>query len=400
MAEEIRFPRLGWSMEEGRFVQWLKRDGDLVREGDILFEMEGEKALQEIESVGNGILKIAADAPQPDEVVQVGRLLGYLLLPNEKVPTDGSPSQPTDLTNVQPKEDEQGPQETEPSESSIIERRDIATPRARRLAQETGVVWNELTGSGRDGRIRESDVRQAAEAISASSVREPQTGANRFTPRRKMIAERLRKSREHTIPVTLTTQVDVSKLVAYREMQKKMQNLRVPAFTDLFAKHAAIVLARHPAMSVRWNQAHTELHDVPASQFHIGIAVDTADGLLVPVIRDVSTRSLDEIVIQSKALIEKARTGRLTKEEMSGGVLSITNLGSFGIDAFTPIINVPEIAILGLGAIRREPTYDAHGQVKAVDRMVLSLTFDHAAVDGAPAAAFLKDLVSEIESVD
>lgn len=399
MAEEIRFPRLGWSMEEGRFVQWLKSDGDLVREGEILFEMEGEKALQEIESVGNGILKIAADAPQPDEVVQVGRLLGYLLLPNEKVPEDGSPSQPTVLSDVQPKADEQGPQGIEPAEDSISESRVIATPRARRLAQETGVVWSELVGSGRDGRIREADVRNAAKALNVSSQGVHKDGANRFTPRRKMIAERLRMSREQTIPVTLTTQVDVSQLVAYREMQKKMQNVRVPAFTDLFAKHVAIVLARHPAMSIRWNHDHTELHDVPASEFHIGIAVDTSDGLLVPVIRDVSTKSLDEIVSQSKALIEKARSGRLTREEMSGGVLSITNLGSFGIDAFTPIINAPEIAILGLGAIRREPMFDAYGQVKAVERMVLSLTFDHAAVDGAPAAAFLKDLVSEIESV-
>lgn len=405
MAEEIRFPRLGWSMEEGRFIQWLKRDGDLVREGEVLFEMEGEKALQEIESVGNGILKIAAEAPQPGDVVQVGHLLGYLLLPNEvalevapELPVDAKDSAQESVTihlQVEPPESKSLPDVVEKNGLSAA----VASPRARRLAGEIGIDWQEVEGTGRAGRVREEDIRRvAADAQSKKGPRNLPSGKNRFTPRRKIIAERLRKSRELTVPVTLTTKVDVSRLVTYRELQKKLQSARIPAFTDLFAKHVALVLTRHPAMAVRWNHDHTELLEISSEAFHIGIAVDTEDGLLVAVLKNVYSKTIDDIVTESKALIEKARAGRLNNEEMSDGVISISNLGAYGIDAFTPIINVPEIAILGLGAIRREPILDKSGQWQVCDRMMLSLTFDHAAIDGAPAAAFLRDLVKEIEA--
>lgn len=405
MAEEIRFPRLGWSMEEGKFIQWLKRDGELVREGDPLFEMEGEKALQEIEAVGNGILKIADDAPAPDEVVAVGKLLGYLLLPNEllseaipKPSLDSGDGASVELKGGLLAEaeiclpiDEDASFETLPI---------AASPRARRLADSLGIDWHAVHGTGRDGRIREADVREFADRHLSNDTPTSKVKGNLFTPRRKMIAERLRLSRTLTVPVTLTTKVDVSRLVVLRELQKKMQSTRVPAFTDLFAKYVAIVLARHPAMAVRWNEDHSVLSEVPALDFHIGIAVDTKDGLLVPVVRDVYSKSIDDIVTQSKTLIEKARAGRLNKDEMNDGVISITNLGAYGIDAFTPIINVPEIAILGLGTIRKEPAFDDRAQLVTKEVMVLSLTFDHAAVDGASAAAFLKDLVSEISAVN
>jgi len=414
MAEEIRFPRLGWSMEEGRFIQWLKRDGDLVREGEVLFEMEGEKALQEIESVGNGILKIAVDAPQPGDVVQVGHLLGYLLLPNEAAPNtapNAAPELPGDAENsaresvtihlqVEPPKSEsllqvdKMPEVAEKNELPAA----VASPRARRLAGELGIDWQAVEGTGRDGRVREEDIRRVVASTPSKKVPKLPSGKNIFTPRRRIIAERLRKSRELTVPVTLTTKVDVSRLVTYRELQKKMQSVHVPAFTDLFAKHVALVLARHPAMAVRWNHDHTELLEISIDALHIGIAVDTADGLLVPVLKNVYSKTIDDIVLESRILIEKARAGRLSNIEMSDGVISLSNLGAYGIDVFTPIINVPEIAILGLGAIRREPIFDKLGQVQDCQRMTLSLTFDHAAIDGAPAASFLRDLVKEIEA--
>ena len=178
-----------------------------------------------------------------------------------------------------------------------------------------------------------------------------------------------------------------------------MQAAHVPGYADLFAKYVALVLARHPAMAVRWNDDHSELYSVPTSEFHIGLAVDTSEGLLVPVLRHVYDSPIEKIVEQSKELIGKARSGKLSMRDMSPGVISITNLGAWGIDAFTPIINIPEIAILGLGAIRKEPIVAADGQIVVRERMVLSLTFDHAAVDGAPAADFLKDLVTDIESL-
>jgi pyruvate dehydrogenase E2 component (dihydrolipoamide acetyltransferase) len=165
------------------------------------------------------------------------------------------------------------------------------------------------------------------------------------------------------------------------------------------AKLVASVLGRHPSMAVRWNEDHSDLIPATEEQFHVGIAVDTADGLLVAVVRDVANQPLESVVQQSRALIERSRSGRLTRDEMGGGLLTITNLGAYGIDHFTPIINAPEIAILGMGAIQRQPWFDAENRLVPQHRMGISLTFDHAAIDGAPAAAFLKDLVDSIETV-
>lgn len=147
-------------------------------------------------------------------------------------------------------------------------------------------------------------------------------------------------------------------------------------------------------MAVVWDTQHKGLIPVPHDQIHIGIAVDTPDGLLVPVVQQVGLKSLQTVTQESRKLIEQARTGRLPKTAMQGGVFTITNLGSYGIEAFTPIINLPEIAILGLGAIRREPVVMPDGQIMARDRITLSLSFDHAAVDGAPAASFLRDIAA------
>ena len=491
MAEEIRFPRLGWSMEEGRFVGWLRKSGDTIREGEPLFEMEGEKAVQEIESVGSGILFIPTTAPEPDSVLGVGAVLGYLLapgevppgeaggpiasaggaktdgsnhdrspqeqllagglgLPEEELPQDdsdtseqgvaatsspGGPASPSvrrqarqlgvdiarvvgsgrsgrvtaadvarhsrsevDAAILEIESEEMASQRDASTDTMDSVQGKTASPRARRAAKALGIDWRDVPGSGRSGRVREADVVGAARGQSRKPT-SSSSSSKRFGPRRKAIADRLRASQRATVPVTLHTVADVTGLVAYREQQKVLQSSYVPAYTDLIAKLLAVVLDRHPAMAVRWNGDHTDLDEVPRDAFHIGIAVDTPDGLLVPVVRSVGSRSIEGVVEESRRLIARAREGRLTREEMSGGVMTITNLGAYGIDGFTPIINLPEIAILGLGAIRREPVFREGDRVEARDRMVLSLTFDHAAIDGAPAAAFLKELVTTIEGM-
>ncbi|HUQ70775.1 MAG TPA: dihydrolipoamide acetyltransferase family protein [Planctomycetaceae bacterium] len=388
MPHEIRIPRLGWSMEEGTFVGWLKPPGADVAVGEPLFELEGEKALQEIESVDAGTLYVPPDAPSPGSTIHVGALLGYLLAPGEAIPSASSPAVAppevvTERTLVSPglaSSPTAGPSD-----------HPIATPRAKRVAAELGVDWNTLSGTGRDGRIRESDVRADAPAVDRSTVKP-------LSARRKAIADRLRLSRERTIPVTLTTVADATSLVALRDQFKSAQALVVPAYTDLVACLAARVLKRHPAMAVRWQSDYQSLIPISGDQFHIGIAVDTADGLLVPIVRDVLRKPLLQVAQESKTLVDRARTSRLTTAEMQEGVLTITNLGAYGIDAFTPIINAPEIAVLGLGAIRREPVVLPDDRIVPRQRMTLSLTFDHAAVDGAPAAAFLKDIAGAIEN--
>jgi len=388
---EIRIPRLGWSMDEGTFVGWLIQPGSEIAVGQALFELEGEKATQEIESVDAGRLFIPADSPEPGSLIPVGTLVGYLLEPGEEPPQSGAGSTPQPAAVVAPPSAvavfvSHSP---EPSANGLV-----ASPRAQRVAAELGVNWTTLAGSGKEGRIREADVRSA----SVSGTATPRAAINLMTPRRKVIAERLRKSLDRTVPVTLTTTIDATELVGLRERFKKSPSALVPSYTDMAACVAARVLARNPQFAIRWDADHQNLSSLAADDLHIGIAVDTPDGLLVPVIRRVAKKSLPVVAAESMELIERAREGRLAGADMQGGVFTITNLGGFGIDAFTPIINDPEIAILGLGAIRREAVVLAEDHIALRWRLTLSLTFDHAALDGAPAARLLREISNAMES--
>jgi pyruvate dehydrogenase E2 component (dihydrolipoamide acetyltransferase) len=457
MTIEIRIPRLGWSMEEGTFLGWCKKSGEQVSVGEPLFELEGEKAAQEIESLDTGILYIPPDAPQPGSVVPVGGLLGYLLAADDSTPDKSFPKgDVTDEKRLAPISQKSAPS-TPPAAGPSVRRlarqlgvtltdvvgrgpsgritledvrshaqpvrsagkrakisqevdtprnsgRRIASPRAKRVAAELGVNWTILRATGRGGRVREADVRAAYEdQILSGSQPRTSTGllgaqAIPLTSRRRVIAARLRRSRERTVPVTLTTTADVSHLVALRVQFKSAAAAIIPSYTDMTAALVAKLFRRHPAMAVRWDPDREVLFRIADNQFDMGIAVDTPDGLLVPVIRDVAAKSLRQITQESQELIERARAGRLTAAEMQEGAFTITNLGAMGIDAFTPIISYPEIAILGLGAIRREPVVLPDDRIVARERMTLSLTFDHAAVDGAPAATFLRDISQALEN--
>jgi pyruvate dehydrogenase E2 component (dihydrolipoamide acetyltransferase) len=261
-----------------------------------------------------------------------------------------------------------------------LQRPGISSPRARRVATELGIDISKLQGSGRNGRIRERDVRAATQTgetgkgVALSSVR-------------KAGVERLVKSVRSTVPVTLTTTADVTELV------KRRKQLAV-GFTDLFVKATAFALQQHPLLAARWADDHLVLPET----VNIGIAVDTDAGLLVPVIPDAASLSVQQIAERSRELIGRARTGKLTSKDFQNGNFTITNLGMFGIDAFTPIINYPECAILGLGRIRRLPVF-VDDKVVARDEVALSLTFDHRVVDGAPAARFLQALSSQLTAI-
>jgi pyruvate dehydrogenase E2 component (dihydrolipoamide acetyltransferase) len=234
------------------------------------------------------------------------------------------------------------------------------TPRARRIAAELSVDIAKLKGTGKGGRIREADVRAAAPSQPPPSLR-------------NTIAKRMEQSHQNTVPVTLTTKADATNLVALRQQA---------SYNVLIARLAAHALEKHPALGGP----------------HIGIAVDTPQGLLVPVLRDVAATSLADLSRRSQDLIAAARERRLRPEDLTGGTFSITNLGAFGIDAFTPVINYPEAAVLGIGAIRKEVVVRDNGDFGVRDQITLSLTFDHRVVDGAPAARFLQDLVRLIEA--
>jgi len=219
--------------------------------------------------------------------------------------------------------------------------------------------------------------------------------------RRRAIAQRMLASREETAPVTLHCRADVTELVALRKRLKAAGADPLPAFTDLVAVAAAGALVRHPVMGGCWAPDGRLVLPGPAD-LHVGIAVDTEAGLVVPVVRDVGRRSLAEVAAASRDLVARARAGGLVAADMEGGVFTVTNLGGFGVEAFTPIINLPQTAILGLGAIRPEPAVteaaDGTRTVAIREVMALSLTFDHCRVDGAPAARFLADLRAVLEA--
>jgi pyruvate dehydrogenase E2 component (dihydrolipoamide acetyltransferase) len=204
-------------------------------------------------------------------------------------------------------------------------------------------------------------------------------------------------SRQQTVPVTLSTKADATNLVNLREQFKSAgQHSPIPTYQDLIMMLVAELLTRHPTLAGRWEDDAIVLP--AADEIHIGIAVDTADGLLVPVVRNVRGLSVTEVAAQTRQLIDRACAGQLSANEMQGGVFTITNLGAFGIDAFTPIINFPESAILGLGAIRREPVVLDDGQIVARHQWSLNLTFDHRAIDGAPAARFVQELMNAVSN--
>jgi pyruvate dehydrogenase E2 component (dihydrolipoamide acetyltransferase) len=271
----------------------------------------------------------------------------------------------------------------------------VASPRARRLASSLGIDWKLLIGSGAGGRIRECDVKAASTNLTSPITTAGKAQRIPISKKRKLIAQRLVASRQLTVPVTLTTKADATNLVNLRNQFKSTNGTHpIPSFQDIITKLVAEVLKEHMFLAGRWDE---DVIVLPAHhELHIGMAVDTEDGLLVPVIRNVAGLNLRDVAVQSKSLVQQAREGKITAAQMQGGVFTITNLGAFGIDSFTPVINYPEAAILGLGAIRKEPVFLDDGKVVAQLQLALSLTFDHRIVDGAPAARFLQALVSAI----
>ena len=386
---EITIPRLGWSMEEGTFSEWLKHDGDWVQKGEMLFVLESDKAAQEIESFDEGMLRIGPAGPKPGVTVQVGQTIGYLVareeaatfeVPKGLIATIKETTLDTSPVVATAPSDDEGPD---------FGSRPVASPRAKRAAQERRFEWQTLAGTGRGGRVRERDVLAAA-SDAKRPVPAPISSATRRT-----IAERMLASLQSTAPVTLTTKVDAANLINLRSQFKAAAEDNVaPTISDIVIKLAAIALKSHPDLNARWQDEQV----VRLDDIHIGLAVDTDAGLVVPVLRDVTKLGLKEIAARSRSLIERARQRRLSADDLRGGTFTVTNLGMYGIDAFTPIINPPETAILGLGAVRREAVVLDDERIVPSHVMTLSLTFDHRVVDGAPAARFLQTLRSLIEN--
>ena len=415
MPTAITLPRLGWSMEEGVFIEWLKREGESVKPGDALFTIESDKAAQEVEAIDAGVLHVPANGPQRGDKIKVGAAIGYLLADGEtpeairgpstqvaavvdreprKEPARGAsasgiakPERPRALAAGLATESTQGASLTSAASPATP-----ASPRARRAAHEKGVSLEHVSPSGASGRIRERDVLKVWNERSADSENWEVLETH---PMRRTIAERMVRSLSSTASVTIHRRCDAVELVNLRgQLKDAAAAADGPSFNDILMKIVAGALRRHPMLAARWVADQIE---IPKS-LHIGFAVDTEHGLFVPVIRDVLHLSLREVTGASRALIAAARARELKQEQMQDGCFTITSLGSFGVEAFTPIINHPQTAILGVGAIRREAVAMEDGTFANRHQLTLSLTFDHRIVDGAPAARFLQNVCERIEN--
>jgi pyruvate dehydrogenase E2 component (dihydrolipoamide acetyltransferase) len=374
MPIEVSVPRLGWNMDTGTFAGWLKADGEVVRPGDALFRLEGEKATEEIETLDGGVLRLLPDGPEVGDTVAVGAIIGHLLMPDESPTTAAPATAPGETPEIV----------TDNRSSPAV------SPRARRTAKRQGVNVSHLTGTGTTGRVRERDVLAVAPLTGCTTDVIP------HTPIRRTTAMRMVASLRETAPVTLHTTVDAANLANLREQFKASQQVGgepVPSYTDFLVKLAGFALQQHQILTSRWTDAGM----VPAARIDIGVAVDTDAGLLVPVVRDVPALGLRSLAARTRALIELARAGRLPVSDMNGGCFTVSNLGAFGIDTFTPVINPPEAAVLGIGRLDRRPVVRGN-EVVIREQLTLSLTFDHRITDGAPAARFLQALARLIEN--
>ena len=260
-----------------------------------------------------------------------------------------------------------------------------ASPVARRIAQEHGIDLATVQGTGPDGRIGEQDVRAALAAREAAAAYRVEP----LSPMRKTIARRMLESLQTTAQLTLMAEIDVTELVALRTRLKQRFDV---SYTDLIVKAAALALAEHPHCNAWLVDDELRLW----SAVHIGVAVALDAGLVVPVVRDAQSKGVEAIAAEVKALAERARAGKLTDRDVSDGTFTVTNLGAAGIDAFTPILNPPQVAILGVGRIVEKPVR-RQGELAWRQMMTLSLTVDHRVLDGAPAAEFLGDVGRRLE---
>jgi pyruvate dehydrogenase E2 component (dihydrolipoamide acetyltransferase) len=361
-------------MKEGTVVEWFKKEGDTVKKGEPLVEVLSEKATYDVEAPASGVLRKILAEEGAD--VPVAGTLGIITAPDEEFSEIEAAAPPM----VEAEEAVAVP------ERKVVEKVDeriIASPAAKRLSKEHAIDLTQIRGSGPDGRIVEEDVRNLIEKVKAvRQVREviPLTGI------RKTAAERVSISAQTAPQSTITMEVDMSKAT---EIRRKVG----VSYTDMLVKAVAKALTEFPIINSTLENEQIKI----LANINIGVAVATETGLIVPVIRDVNGKTLTEISSTLKELIEKAKQSKLAKEDLTGGTFTITNLGMYGVDVFTPIINPPETAILGVGRIAEKPMA-VERQILVRPVMQLSLTFDHRVVDGAPAALFLQKVKQNLES--
>ena len=414
MATTVFMEALSPTMEEGRLVKWHKHEGDAVKAGDTLAEVETDKAIMDLQARADGILRQVSAAE--GQTVPVGKELAVIVAPGEPL---GAGRGTGDEGRVAPSPaatapaSSPAPRHSPPAAAAADAAPVKASPLARRMAKESGVDLKLLTGSGPGGRVVRRDLETAAArpaaTVSASAPVAPvppppspvpvsRTDASYedvpLTQIRKTIAKRLAASLGPVPHYFLTTEVDMERAAEAREaLNRDLGDEGRISFNDIVVKAAALALTRHRACNAWFQDDHIRYWN----EVHVGVAVAVEDGLITPVIRHADRKSLREIGREAHDLAQRARNRRLRPEEYTGSTFSVSNLGMFDIDQFTAVINPPEAAILAVGSVTQKPVV-ADGTIVARRRMRLTLGCDHRVIDGATGAVFLQTLKQMLEN--
>ncbi|OIQ18832.1 pyruvate dehydrogenase complex dihydrolipoamide acetyltransferase [Lacinutrix sp. MedPE-SW] len=412
----VTMPRLSDTMEEGTVATWLKNVGDEVEEGDILAEIETDKATMEFESFQSGnLLHIGL---QEGESAKVDSLLAIIgpagtdvssIAKNFKV--GGSDSTPKEKKVEAPKQTkkEDAPKaaaktevpkkEVSTSNNNSTSQRIFVSPLAKKMADEKGIQLNQVKGSGENGRIVKRDIENftTSTASGASAAKFVPTGQEDFdevpnSNMRKAIAKNLAKSKFTAPHYYLNVEFDMENAIAFRAQYNSVPDIKI-SYNDIIVKACALALKQHPQVNSQWFDDRMQLNN----HVHIGVAVAVPDGLLVPVVKFANEQSLPQIGAAVREYAGKARNKKLSLDEMEGSTFTVSNLGMFGIDSFTSIINQPNSAILSVGNIVEKPVVK-NGQIVVGNTMKLCLACDHRTVDGATGAQFLQTLKGYIEN--
>ncbi len=389
MAQHVYMPRLSQDMTQGRIVRWLKGEGEAVKEGEALVSIETDKAEMEMQSPGTGVLRRILVGPDVD--AEVGQPLAILAGPEENIDALLAIPGLSPKTAASPAETlREARPDAGSGTTARTGTRQPVSPVARRVARELGVDLAQVAGTGAGGLVTEGDVRTAASRGGTTPAREDPGTADiiPFSGLRRRIAERLSLSRHTAADVTTVTDVDMTEVADLR----KASNI---SYTAYVVRAAADALRVFPIL----NASLVGDQILVKRDIHIGVAVAMDRGLVVPVVQFADRKSAEEISREIDSLAARAQDGQLTPDDLTGSTFTVTNSGSFGSLLFTPIINQPEVAILGMGKVAETPVV-RDGQVVVRRVMYLCLSYDHRVVDGGPAVQFLNDVKNRLENVD
>lgn len=410
MAEIIRMPRLSDTMEEGNIVGWLKKVGDKVSPGDILAEVETDKATMELESFHEGYLLYISVKEGPVPVNAVLAVIGgknedyKSLLAGDAVPAEDaknakvsveSPNTPAENTPVETKPIETTPEKQAPVAETPGKVK--SSPLAKSIASKTGIDLSAITGTGDGGRIVKRDVENFVPSKEPASFKPnvqaaPQFGDVPLSQMRKTIAKRLVESKFSAPHFYLTIKINMDKVMDARKMINEQPETKI-SINDFVLKACASALLHHPAINASWLGDKIRYN----KDINLGVAVAVDEGLLVPVLFSANTMGLKDINASVSILADKAKSKKLQPQEMQGNTFTVSNLGMFGIDEFTAIINPPDAAILAVGGIADE-LYLSDGKVASAKIMKVTLSCDHRVIDGATGAKFLQTLKQFLEN--